>query len=465
MMSRGKITPGSLSYYTDIVAPGVEDYYAGRGEAPGVWLGSGAHAAGIDGEVSAAQLQRLFEQQHPISGEPLGADYKVRADADKVYGWDLTVSAPKTVSTLWAIGGRTVGMDVRDAHDVAVQTAIGYLEEHAAFSRTGKAGIRQVDTDGLVIAGFVHRTSRNGDPQLHTHLLVSNRVRCADGEWRALDSKALHPQIKPAGMVYQAALRAELTQRLGVEWGPVSEDGQAEILGVPDELREKWSSRRRHILEIGRERIAAREVDLGRALTTVERRIEFERAVLDDRPRKDLDGVSDEGLHDRWARDAEALGHLSVSWISDTLHRETPVLAVDPVVVARDAIVELEHEQSTWTRAELVKQIARRAPVDVPDADAARTWMERTTDVALTMRGVVAIAAPEPAPPTSLQRRDGRSMHDPHNATRYTSGRSSGSQTLRRKGSARSSSRSRSTSSTEGSPTPASMLRMLSASI
>jgi len=326
MMSRGKITPGSLSYYTDTVAAGVEDYYAGRGEAAGVWLGRGAHRAGIAGEVAADQLQRLFAQQHPMTGEPLGAAYVVGGDRDMVYGWDLTVSAPKTVSTLWAIGGGDVGMTVRVAHDAAVQTAVDYLEEHAAFGRQGKAGIRQVDTDGLMIAGFVHRTSRTGDPQLHTHLLVSNRVRRADGTWGALDSKALHAQIKPAGMIYQAALRAELTARLGVQWGPVSEDGQAEVEGVPDELRERWSSRRRHIVAVGRERIATREADLGRALTTVERRIELERAVPDDRPSKDLDGVTDEGLHDRWARDAARLGHPAESWISDTLHRDAPSL-------------------------------------------------------------------------------------------------------------------------------------------
>ncbi|MGH9247682.1 MAG: MobF family relaxase [Acidimicrobiales bacterium] len=421
MMSRGKITPGSLSYYTDIVAPGVEDYYAGRGEAPGVWLGSGARAAGIDCEVSAVQLQRLFAQHHPVTGEMLGAEYVVPDGRDKVYGWDLTCSAPKTVSTLWAVGGGTVGMEVRDAHDAAIGAAIAYLEEHAAFGREGKAGIRQVDTDGLVIAGFVHRTSRNGDPQLHTHLLVGNRVRCAtDGEWRALDSRALHPQIKPSGVVYQAALRAELTRRLGVAWGPVSVDGQAEIIGVPEPLREAWSSRRRHILAVGRDRIAAREAELGRSLTTVERRIELERAVLDDRPSKDLDGVSDEGLHDQWARDAERLGHPAVSWISDTLHHAQPRLEVDPVQVALDAVADLEREHSTWTRAELVKQISRRAPTGLPDADAARRWVEHTTDFALSLTDVLAIAAPEPAPPASLQRRDGRSMYDPHNATKYT---------------------------------------------
>ena len=103
-------------------------------------------------------------------------------------------------------------------------------------------------------------------------------MRCVDGVWRALDSKALHPQIKPAGMIYQAALRAELSRRLGVEWGPVSEDGQADILGVPDTLTENWSSRRKVIMAEGRKRIAERETEKGRKLTKVERRIETYRS-------------------------------------------------------------------------------------------------------------------------------------------------------------------------------------------
>lgn len=84
MMSRGKITPGSLSYYTDIVATGVEDYYAGRGEAPGAWLGTGAAAAGIEGEVSAEQLAALFDMRHPVTSEALGDDYTVGGDRERV---------------------------------------------------------------------------------------------------------------------------------------------------------------------------------------------------------------------------------------------------------------------------------------------------------------------------------------------------------------------------------------------
>ena len=183
-MSRGKVTPLTVSYYSDEVARGLEDYYAGRGEAKGVWIGAGSRAEGLVGEVEAEELARLFDGCHPRSGESLGAPYVVREGANRVTGWDLTFSAPKSVSAVWAVGGGDVGLEVRDAHDAAVSAAIGYLEDHAAFSRTGKAGVRQVDTTGLLAAAFVHRSSRAGDPQLHTHVLVCGRVRCADGVWR-----------------------------------------------------------------------------------------------------------------------------------------------------------------------------------------------------------------------------------------------------------------------------------------
>nr|MDP9454145.1 relaxase domain-containing protein [Actinomycetota bacterium] len=259
MLSRGKVTPATVSYYTDEVAAGLEDYYAGRGEAVGHWVGHGSNAAGLSGEVSPEQLTRLFQAVHPDTGEALGAAYKVRADADRVTGWDLTFSAPKSLSVLWALGGGEIGMAAKEAHDAAVAAGLEYLEEHAAFSRAGKAGIRQVDTEGLLGAAFVHRTSRAGDPQLHTHVLVSGRVRCEDGTWRALDSRALHRELKPAGLVYHAALRAESETRLGVVWGPVDRNGQADIVGVPKDLVEHYSKRSRAMEAVAKTKIAESE--------------------------------------------------------------------------------------------------------------------------------------------------------------------------------------------------------------
>ena len=422
MLSRGKVTPATVSYYTDEVAGGLEDYYAGRGEAEGVWVAAGSAREGLRGPVDATALARLFEGRHPVSGDSLGAAYEVREGADRVTGWDLTFSAPKSVSVLWAIGGGEVGMETRAAHDEAVTVALGYLEEHAAFSRTGKAGVRQVDTAGLLAAAFVHRSSRAGDPQLHTHVLVSGRVRCADGVWRALDSRALHRQLKPAGMVYQAALRAELTARLGVSWSAVDRNGQAEIDGVPVGVRRLFAQRRSAVEVRAAEVIAEREGVLGRALTPEERRRSFERAVLETRSAKDHAGESDGGLHDRWLAEASEAGFEPASWIPDTVHRGlvSPLKTVEVAAAADEVVAELEAARSTWRHSDVVRHAARRVPASVGDAEAARQWVETVADAVVDHPSVVGLVAPEPVPPAELVRRDGRSVFARHDATRYT---------------------------------------------
>jgi conjugative relaxase-like TrwC/TraI family protein len=419
VLSRGKVTPATVSYYTDEVARGIEDYYAGRGEAKGVWLGSGSARSGLVGEVEAEELARLFDGRHPRTGDSLGAPYMVPDTVDRVTGWDLTFSAPKSVSVLWAVGGGDLGMEVRDAHDAAVRAALVYLEEHAAFSRTGKAGVRQVDTHGFLAAGFVHRSSRAGDPQLHTHVLVSGRVRCEDGVWRALDSRALHRQLKPAGMLYQAALRAELSLRLGVRWTAVDRNGQAEIDGVPPALRRLFAQRRAAVEVRAAEMVHDLETRLQRSLTLQERRRVFERAVLDTRDAKDHhDSETDRGLHDRWSAEAERAGHSPVSWIGDTVGRDL----TDPPSLERvvdEVVTELATSRSTFRRADAVRAVARRTPAS-GSAEETRAWIERATDAVAAHVGVVTLAAPDLVPPDALVRRDGRSVFERHGSTRYT---------------------------------------------
>ena len=420
MLSRGKVTAASVSYYTGEVAGGLEDYYAGRGESPGHWLGCGSASAGLSGEVSAGQLTRLFTGEHPDTGNPLGSSYNVRAGTDRVTGWDLTFSAPKSVSVLWAVGGAHVGIDVREAHGAAVAAGVAYLDDHAAFSRQGKAGIRQVDADGLVAAGFVHRSSRAGDPQLHTHVLVSNRVRCADGVWRALDSRALHRELKTAGMIYQAGLRAELTARLGVGWDEVDRHGQAEVTGVPADIARHWSTRRAAVQDRGRERIAAAEAEQGRSLTPQERRRAYEVAALETRTAKTHDKVTDEGLHDRWAAEADALGFPARSWLPETVDRDSarPAPSVEEALAA--TLTELTGSTSTWGRTDVVRQAARRAPTDLDGAEEVTRWIEHVADRILADPAVVRLAAPAPSPPDELRRRDGRSVFEPHGAPRFS---------------------------------------------
>ncbi|MGH9192073.1 MAG: MobF family relaxase [Acidimicrobiales bacterium] len=408
-----------MSYYTDTVAVGLEDYYTGRGEAPGRWVGRGSAAAGLRGEVSAEELARLFDGRHPVSGESLGEPYRVRDGADRVTGWDLTFSAPKSVSTLWATAGGEVGMAVREGHDAAVAAALDYLEDHAAFSRQGKAGVRQVDTEGLLAAAFVHRASRAGDPQLHTHVLVSGRVRCADGVWRALDSRALHRELKTAGMVYQAALRPELTTRLGVGWTSVDRHGQAELVGVPSALRERFSQRTAAVEARAGELIAEAEAVLGRELTPKGRRRIYKVAVLETRTAKDGGGESDEGLFDRWRAEAVAAGWDPDRWINEVVHRQALPVLERPVAV--DAVLEdLSRSRSTWCRRDVVRAAARFAPTGLGDAAATRLWIEATAEEVLAHPAVVRLAGPEPAPPAELRRRDGLSVFERHGTARFT---------------------------------------------
>ncbi len=412
-----------MSYYTDEVAAGLEDYYAGRGEAVGHWVASGSAAADLAGEVSPEQLARLFDAVHPDTGEALGAPYRVREGADRVTGWDLTFSAPKSLSALWALGGGEVGMAAREAHDAAVAAGLAYLEEHAAFSRQGKAGIRQVDTEGLLAAAFVHRTSRAEDPQLHTHVLVSGRVRCEDGVWRALDSRALHRELKSAGMVYQAALRAETTARLGVSWGPVDRHGQADIAGVPNALISRYSKRAQAVEAEAKARVAELEARLGRGLTAPERQRTYERAVLDTRNpkahRSAQPELSDEGLHDRWLADAISAGLAPESWLGEVLDRPGVHQHVDLDTVD-ESLAELATAPSTWGRRHVVRALARRAPGDLRSAEATRRWVEQATDAVLAHPGVVALVAPAPEPPEDLRRRDGRSVYEAHGAPRFS---------------------------------------------
>ena len=128
----------------------------------------------------------------PRDGRALGR--AVSPDDERaVAGFALTFSPPKTVSVLWALGDEEVSGAVLGAREAAVGAAMTFLEDHAAFTWRGRGGLLQVDTEGLLAAAFVHRTSRAADSQLHTHLLLANKVRTQDGRWLSLDAASCSP--------------------------------------------------------------------------------------------------------------------------------------------------------------------------------------------------------------------------------------------------------------------------------
>ena len=119
------------------------------------------------------------------------------------------------MSVLWALGDERVRAQVEQAHEAAWRRAFAYVEQHAALTRTGAAGIAQVDTRGLVAAAFDHPDSRTGDPNLHTHVAVSAKVQGLDGKWRALDLRVLHAMAVSASETYNTGIEDELRARLG----------------------------------------------------------------------------------------------------------------------------------------------------------------------------------------------------------------------------------------------------------
>ncbi|MBA2282736.1 MAG: relaxase domain-containing protein [Acidimicrobiia bacterium] len=243
-MSLGKLAPGGHAYYVEAVALGAEEYYTGAREAPGQWVGSASGRLGLEGEVEAEVLSRILRHADPSGVYRLTAARSVPT----VAAYDTTFCAPKSVSLLFALGAPEVSNEVRNAQDVSVGAALGVLERVACRGRRGRGGSTLVDGDGFVAAAFRHRTSRAADPHLHTHVLLANLVHApVDDRWTALDGRPIFTWLQTVGHLYDAQLRWELSQRLGVEWGAVGKTGTAEISGVPPEAVREFSTRRKEI--------------------------------------------------------------------------------------------------------------------------------------------------------------------------------------------------------------------------
>jgi len=233
-----------LQYYEQQVAAGLEDYYAGRGEAPGLWRGADALGLPAGQQVARDAFMALMAGRSPVDGEvlrPMGACSTVAA-------LDLTFSAPKSVSVLFATADDRLSAALLDAHESAVDEALVYLEREACFTRRGHGGAEPVCGEGLIAASYRHRMSRAGDPQLHTHVVVANLTR-ADGKYTALDAHVLYEHKSAAGAVYRAVLRAGVRERLGwVSWRAAGR-GLFEIDGIPEAVLRHFSQRRVEIEE------------------------------------------------------------------------------------------------------------------------------------------------------------------------------------------------------------------------
>ncbi|MEO2108923.1 MAG: MobF family relaxase, partial [Actinomycetota bacterium] len=375
MLNIGKLAVNGGEYYLEVVASGVEDYYLGAGEAPGWWTGNAAAQLGLSGRVNASDLEAVLAGTHPRTGDKLLRGF----GGPRLPGFDLTFRAPKSVSLLWALSTPDVAEDVRACHDRAVATALEFLERHAIGTRRGTNGVEHVEADGAVAAVFRHRTSRAGDPLLHSHVLVANLAHTTDDDrWRTLNGRLLYTHSKTAGFVYQAALRHELTSTLGVAWQPVV-NGTADLQGVPREVIEHFSRRRADILAAldatGHSSAKAAQV-----------------ATLTTRQRKEY-GVSAATLTDRWTARAQAVD-LGPDRVDQLLfnepRRELDDIDVDAVLANLAGPAGLTEYTSTFTRRDVIRAWCERLPrggrLDLLERLADQTLAD-STGVAVRLNG------------------------------------------------------------------------------
>ncbi|MFC8797195.1 MobF family relaxase [Promicromonospora sp. NPDC057138] len=475
----------------------VTRYYLEAGTPPGFWLGSGLEAldpalavaalvgaqgggtpdvVGLaDGDVVTEEQLKLLlgAGRHPITGVRLGRDYRAykpvaerieeriakldrwltddervietaaieseehrAGDRHAVAGFDLTFSVPKSVSVLWALADANTQARIVEAHHAAVRETLDLLERHVAATRVGKDGIAQVDVEGVIAAAFDHWDSRANDPQLHTHVVVSNKVKTLlDGNWRTLDGQPLFAAAVALSAHYDAVLRDRLTGTFGLVWErrqrAVDRNPQWEIDGVGEDLIAEFSTRSTQIN-------AATDVLITEYIARHGRRPSKTmvgqlraQATLATRPEKTLHSLHD--LTTTWRRRAARLlpgldGGDPVAFArrlttTGTARTHTADQVPDDALAkaAASTLAAVSDSKATWTHWNLWAEASRQTTGWRLTSVADREQLTARI-VALAEAGSIPLTPGELAPtPATLRRPDGTTMLRPKHHTVFSS--------------------------------------------
>ncbi|HUC05649.1 MAG TPA: MobF family relaxase, partial [Acidimicrobiales bacterium] len=320
------------------------------------WAGALAATLGLEGGVDPGRVRAVLAGAHPLSG------VRLRSDRSTVAGFDLTFSAPKSVSVLYGLGGEGIAREVLAAHHEGVDGAVRYLEQHALTARRQRGDERLlVPTSGFVGASFTHGVSRGWDPHVHTHVVVANLVHADDGRWSCPDARGLRAHCAAASAAYDAHVRAGLGRRLGVHWEP-RPGGRAELGGVDQALLGAFSTR-----------AAAIKVHLAERGLQSPRAARVAWAVT--RPAKEH-SLPDYGeLGALWRDKTHSLGVDAADVVHDVTHRRRPVYG--------PALDEHRYGSALWASADGAARrrdvVAAFGAAAVPGADVG--VLERLTDL------------------------------------------------------------------------------------
>ncbi|QTE28572.1 MobF family relaxase [Pengzhenrongella sicca] len=455
-------------------------YYAETGTPPGTWIGSGVGEFGTGqltaGDVvTARQLESLLGAgRDPVTQEPLGrafpkyepvrdriADRVAKLDPQlsaleragavariegeetargtrrAVAGFDLTFSVPKSVSVLWGLADAGTQAMFVEAHHAAVEEVLAFFEREVAATRvgadTGHGLVARVDVVGVAATAYDHYDSRAGDPQLHTHVVVSNKVKTAgDGKWRTLDSQAVHASVVAVSEYYNAVLADRLTATFGVGWQRrhrpgVDRSDKWEITGVSEELIAEFSNRSRAI-DVAKDQLIASYAETRGHQPSKRRIIKLRaQATLATRPEKEIHSLRD--LTAGWRQRARGSLHDDpTAWARrQTTSRGAAMLSaaqIDPDLVREvgDRVVGVVAEKrSTWRHWNLWAEASRQTM-----GWRFTTIADREQIVAMIVDAAeansIALTPPELATsPAGYTRPDGTSIFRPKHATVFTS--------------------------------------------
>ena len=353
----------AAAYYSE-----VDDYYKEGDRAPTQWLGRGAEALGLRGSVQTRDATALLEGRLP-NGEVLGRNGAGGAREHRA-GWDATFSAPKSVSVAALVHGdeRLIA-----AHDRAVTVAVTHLEQHAAATRIRTPeGVSTERTSALVVAAYRHSTNREAEPQLHTHAVIANATRDAEGQWRSLESRPLYRLQMEAGEVYRNEL-ARSARELGytIERTTVGGHASFELKEVSAAERAQFSSRSAQIEAALLERGKNRETATAR---------EKETATLDTRQTKR--SVDHAALREQWRNAAKDAGRI--------VDPRPAAQAYDGRQAAdaslRNAAEHLSERQARFSERELLAESRRQALGSASEAELRGALTRAISEGALVTR-------------------------------------------------------------------------------
>lgn len=428
--------------------PDTVSYYMKTGTPQGRWLGNGLQgiARKAGDKVTESDARSIFQDAvHPDSKEPLGRPHGQQrinqqpsnhsATKHAVAGFDLTFSVPKSVSTLWALSPRDLQEQILQTHHEAIEATLVWMEEQVINTRSGRNGVAHVGTRGAIAAAFDHWESRAGDPQLHTHLVMANRVqRVTDGAWVTLDSRTLYKAVVAASEHYNGLLFDALHTSLCTETdirAPAqnTHNPSQQLTGIAEALVREFSNRSR-LIDIETDRLVqlwTTEHGTPPTATTIVRL--RQQATLSTRTPKNVEPSPLRTLSAQWRDRAKAKGFDPEFVVASTIRRShsrpfrvgefTPDWIAAVGLVTRQRVAA---KRSTWNRWNLIAEGERvcaeircSSPADRNEMiDAVATAAERQSVPLNEYRYCV------PADAADDLRFAGRNVFDFHGSRLYT---------------------------------------------